>query len=427
VTLPASSSPPERSNGEIVQATLAFVGVALAFGLIYRFYMIVVLLFLGLVLGTAIRPVVEWLYRQGLTRAGGVFFIYLGILTLALGIFWLILPPLIGEAVAAAEGIPTYYQSLRDFLLQSAPPFLQNLGTRLPETLDLTALTEQLKNLVPTLSQVGQALGYTGLILRTLIAILTVFLLAFYWTLESDWIIESFLMLLPIDRRDGFHKLITSIETKLGAYTRGQILLMASVGLMSMIAYMIIGLPYPLVLGVLAGIFEVVPVIGPTLGALPAVALGLSQSPEKILWVIGASVLIQFSENNLLVPRIMGRALGVSPVVTLLALATFTSFLGLTGAILAVPAAAIIQVLLDYFILTPATNTPAPPERRDSLGRLHYETQELVQDIRKQLLKKETPHSNEKASPQQDSLELLAEELEQLLTDLETREKDQKP
>ena len=104
------------------------------------------------------------------------------------------------------------------------------------------------------------------------------------------------------------------IETRLGTYVRGELLLMTSIGVLAGLGYWAIGLPFPLALGALAGLLEFVPMVGPTLGAIPAVLVALAISPQAALLVVIYSVVIQVSENNILVPRLMGHSVGVSPV-----------------------------------------------------------------------------------------------------------------
>jgi hypothetical protein len=132
---------------------------------------------------------------------------------------------------------------------------------------------------------------------------------------------------------------------------RGELLLMTSIGVLSSLGYLVIGLPYPLALGVLAGLLEFVPMVGPTLGAIPAVLVALAISPQTALIVVLYSVVIQVTENNILVPRMMGKSVGVSPVMVIVAIFAFTSLLGITGAFLAIPLAAVFQVLMDHIVV----------------------------------------------------------------------------
>jgi AI-2E family transporter len=138
------------------------------------------------------------------------------------------------------------------------------------------------------------------------------------------------------------------------------------------------------VLALIAGVLEAVPMIGPLLGAIPAAVIALSIAPSKLVWVIVASLIIQQLENSLLVPRVMRKAVGVNPFVSLLAIFAFSSLFGIVGALMAIPMAAIIQLLLDRFVFNPATMEPEVSAGRDYASRLRYETQDLAQDLRKQ-------------------------------------------
>jgi len=153
---------------------------------------------------------------------------------------------------------------------------------------------------------------------------------------------------------------------------------------MAIIGYMAIGLPNAFVLGLVAGVFEALPMIGPTLGAIPAGVIALSVSPSLLIWVIIVTVIIQLTENNLLVPRIMSKAVGVNPFVALLAIFAFSSLFGLAGALMAIPMAAIIQLVLDRFVFHPAEAEKEMVSGRDFVSRLRYQTNELTKDLKSQ-------------------------------------------
>jgi hypothetical protein len=153
---------------------------------------------------------------------------------------------------------------------------------------------------------------------------------------------------------------------------------------MALVAYVLIGLPNALVLALAAGVMEAVPMVGPLLGAIPAALVALSIAPGRLIWVIAATIVIQQLENTLLVPRIMKKAVGVNPFVTLLALFAFSSFFGIAGALMAIPMAAIIQLALNHFVFKSGTVELEVSEGRDYASRLRYEAQDLIQDLRKQ-------------------------------------------
>ena len=157
----------------------------------------------------------------------------------------------------------------------------------LPETLPpLAASTPTGQQLLNT---AGQAFGYVTRLTSRLLKIGAVLLLAFYWTLDGPRITRSWLLLVPPDRRESTRDLIAAIETKVSAYVAGQGVLCLVIGLMALVAYLLIGLPYVLVLALIAGIMEAVPMIGPLLGAVPASLVALSIAPDKLVWVIVAT------------------------------------------------------------------------------------------------------------------------------------------
>jgi predicted PurR-regulated permease PerM len=207
------------------------------------------------------------------------------------------------------------------------------------------------------------------------------------------------------------------METKVGAYIAGQGILMLVVGSMALVAYWLIGLPYVLVLAFVAGVMEAVPLIGPLLGAVPAALVALSLGPDKLIWVIVATVVIQQLENSILVPRVMRRAVGVNPFVTLLALFAFGSLLGVAGALMAIPMAAIIQLLLNRFVFDPGAKEPAVTEGRNYTGRLRYEAQALAQDLRNQARQTQKGSDQDVRQRDQvmDEIEAIAIDLDMLL------------
>jgi hypothetical protein len=162
--------------------------------------------------------------------------------------------------------------------------------------------------------------------------------------------------------------------------------------------------------------------VGPLLGAIPAAVIALSVSPSKLIWVIVATLVIQQVENSLLVPRVMRKAVGVNPFVSLLSIFAFSSLFGIAGALMAIPIAAIIQILLDRFVFHPAAMDPEVSAGRDYASRLRYEAQDLAQDLRKQArLKKEGSALMVKQTDQvMDEIESLATDLDSLLAQVNT-------
>jgi predicted PurR-regulated permease PerM len=407
---------------DVVIGTLFIVAVTLSFYLLFHFRIVIFVLFIAVVIGTAIRPAVDWLHQRGVSRPTGIITVYFLIFLVIISILFLIFPLLINQATQIWQAIPDYYGNFRTAMLESRSFVLRNLGQGLPVTLAFFPRDPQMD--VDPLERVSQFFQLTGMLLRGIFAIFAVFILAFFWTLESEKAIRGLLLFLPKNNRESIRDFLTTLEEKLGGFIRGEILLMLSVGVMSFFAYLIIGIPYPLILAIFAGLMEAIPIFGPALGILPAILITISVDPSRVIWVLVAYLAIQSAENYLLLPRIMKKRVGVNPILTLLALATLTSLIGLPGALLAIPLAAIFQMVINQFIIKPATSEQPPPAGRDRVSVLRYEAQDLAQDIRKKMMLEENPiHQN--ADGTNEYLEMIASDLDRLLKQLSDDERQQ--
>jgi len=388
--------------------------VIFCFWLLYRFYQVVFILFIAIVIGTVIRPIVNWLYQRGLPRIAGVILVYLLLLVLLTGFLWLLFPVIFEQSSTLAREVPGYYQNVREWVVHNPSQLFMPLGQLLPVTLPSLNLNPVQLTGEELVASAGQVLGYIILIAQVIFIAILILVLTLYWTLDGPRIIKTFLLLVPQDRRESISELISAMESKVGFYIAGQGILCLVIGLMALVAYMLIGLPNALVLALAAGVMEAVPMVGPLLGAVPAALVALSIGPDKLIWVIVATVVIQQLENSLLVPRIMRKAVGVNPFVTLLALFAFSSLFGLAGALMAIPIAAMIQLALNHFVFQQATVEMEVSEGRDYASRLRYEAQDLIQDLRKQVRRKK-PGSDQTIK----QVEQVMDEIETITTNLD--------
>ena len=384
MTLPPPLQSYDWTFRRVVWATLVLISVILGFWLFYRFNQVVFILFIAIVIGTVIRPAVAWLHQRGLPQIAGVILVYFLILILLIGFLLLMFPLIVEQGTTVAAAAPNYYQTLRAWMVNYPNQLLVRLSEFLPATLPSLKPHIVQQTGLEIMASAGQALVYITLAAKVIFIGIIILVLAFYWTLDGPRIIQSLLMLIPQDRRESISELILAMEAKVGSYIGGQGILCLVIGILALLAYLLIGLPNALVLALIAGVMEAIPMIGPLLGAIPAVLVALSIAPDKLIWVIVATVVIQQLENSLLVPRVMRKAVGVNPFVTLLALFAFSSLFGIAGALMAIPMAAIIQLLLDRFVFHPAAMEPEASAGRDYASRLRYETQDLAQDLRKQ-------------------------------------------
>lgn len=420
-SLPSTSSQPyDWTFRRVVWASLVFLSVIFCFWLLFRFNQVIFTLCIAIVLGTVIRPAVAWLYQRGLARVAGVVLIYTLLFALLVGFLFLLSPLIIEQSRTIITAMPTYYHDFRGWVINYPNPLIVQLGKFLPSVLPNLQPVQQTGQDV--IVSAGQVFGYLTSTFQFILTAIVVLVLAFYWTLDGPRIIQSFLMLVPQDRRESIRDLILAMETRVSYFIAGQGFLCLVIGIMALIAYLLIGLPNALVLALVAGTLEAVPMIGPLLGAIPAALVALSLGPDKLIWVIVATAVIQQLENSLLVPRVMSKAVGVNPFVTLLALFAFSSFFGIAGALMAIPLAAVIQLTLNYFFFYPTTVETEVSAGRDYASRLRYEAQDLAQDLRKQArLKKSGTELGIKQIDQiMDEIETITTDLDALLAQVST-------
>ncbi len=350
----------------------------------------------------------------------GVILVYLLLLALLISFVLLLFPLIVEQGTTIAAAVPGYYKSLREWMVNYPNQLIVRLSEFIPATLPSLKPVQQTGQEV--MASAGQALGYVTLAAKVIFIAIVILVLAFYWTLDGPRTIKSFLLLVPQDQRENIGELISAMETKVGFYIAGQGILCLVIGIMALVAYLLIGLPNALVLALVAGVLEAVPMIGPLLGAIPAALVALSIAPAKLVWVIVATVVIQQVENSLLVPRVMSKAVGVNPFVTLLALFAFSSLFGISGALMAIPIAAIIQLLLDHFVFYPAGIESEASAGRDYASRLRYEAQDLAQDLRKQarLKKGGSDLRVQQIDQVMDEIETITTDLDSLLAESST-------
>jgi predicted PurR-regulated permease PerM len=192
----------------------------------------------------------------------------------------------------------------------------------------------------------GTAVTAVTNVFGAILAFITTLILTFYLLVESDELFAAFARLFPRVERPRVEEASQKISTKISAWLSGQLILAGTIGASSAIGLWLLGVPYFYVLALVSAIGEMIPVVGPIFAAIPSILVALSVSPKTSLFVILFFIAQQQIENHLLVPKVMERQVGVSPVTVIVALLIGGALLGILGALLAVPTAAIIQVIV---------------------------------------------------------------------------------
>lgn len=332
----------------ITLALAALIGLWLVIAL--RDLLIQVLI--ATILAAGITPLTVRLTRIGLPRGVSVILIYLLLILALVGLGFLLVPPVITEVQSLITQAPEFGAHFVSSLdsLQKQFTFLPPLGP---------TLQDQVKNLgnqagviiAQALNLIGIALGVFGGLLTTILTLL----ITFYLVVDGNRIRDYLLSFLPASQIERARRVTDTIGTRMGGWLIGQIALSASIGIASFIALTLIGVNNALLLSVVAAVAELIPLLGPWIAAIPAVAVAFTQSPLTALLTIIAYIIIQQLESNLLAPRIMGRAVRLHPLAVILALLAGASLFGVIGALIAVPVAAAVSVLLDEARATRAT------------------------------------------------------------------------
>jgi predicted PurR-regulated permease PerM len=321
--------------GRVAIATLVVLGILVGLLFLWQARLVVALLLLAVIIASALRPGVDWLARRGIRRGAGVVLHY-ATLVAVLGVaLWLVVPAVTDQVTAALAADQLQEEARRSTGVKHE--ILLGIERRLAELPSGTAL-------------ISPAVEYGRVAFEVVIGVFFVLASSAYWLVERDRAVDLVCSLLPRPRRKRVRDTWDLIELRLGAFVRGQTLLIVLVAAALSACFRAIGLPYWLLVGVFGGIVEIVPVVGPLAAGLVAVGVGLSVSTHLAV-VAGIVVLaVRLLEDYLVIPRVLGHSVGLSPLVVLVAVTSIGVVLGGFAVILAVPLASILATLLDTVV-----------------------------------------------------------------------------
>ena len=336
----------ENNNSKVISiSTATFFKALIIFLIIVFLYLIkevIALIFISLVLASALDPWVDWFQKRKIPRGLAIVVIYLISLALISAAVILIVPPITKEVKQIASNFPVYYDkiftSLDNFQLKGNPYAQSELQK------GLNALSSNLPNALTNLfSTIFSFFG--GLVSFFLILVIT-----FYFTVEEEGLKSFLKAICPSKYQPYLAQLIFRIQRKMGSWLRGQLVLSLIIFSMVFIGLSILGVPYALLLALIAGILEIIPFIGPTLAAIPGVFFAFLQSPLLGLLTLGLYLIIQQAENHLILPKVMSKSVGMNPLVVIVVMLVGAKLGGVVGALLAVPVATAGTVFLEDFL-----------------------------------------------------------------------------
>jgi predicted PurR-regulated permease PerM len=320
----------------VLVSTLIVVGVVVGVLALWKLRVLIALLFLAFIVAAAMRPSVEWLRQRRVPRGVGIGLHYVAIATLVGLLLWLVVPVAVDQ-VQAAVGTDTLRSEARD-----------ETGWKHDA---LISLDRWLRDLPKTGDVVGTALDATRLGIEILIGVFFVFASAAYWIFERNRAVALVVSLVPRAKRQVVRDTWELIDLKLGAYVRGQMILIVAVAAVLSLSFWAIGLPYWILVGTFAGVVEIVPVIGPLLAGTLAVGIGLTESWQLGLTAGVIVLAVRLLEDYLVIPKVLGDAVGLSPLLVLVSVTATALLFGGFAVLLAIPLAAVAATLVSVVVL----------------------------------------------------------------------------
>jgi predicted PurR-regulated permease PerM len=307
---------------------------------------VLILVLTAIVFATLIERPVLFLERKRLPRGAGIIVVYATIIASLTLLFVALSPAIRTQAAAFRDEAPDQLRELQLAWSASGNPILDGPGQDLlGRAIELVENPERLPAF-PQSAAIDLLTGVGG----GVIGALTILVIAFYYLMEKSWLRRLILLELTPANRPRVSRIWDSVESKVGDWLRGQLLLCLIIGVTATIGYGLLGIRFWPLLGLWAGLTEIIPIVGPWLGGVPAVIIAMTQSFNQTLLVIGFIGLLQLLENTVLVPRVMRGAVGLTPLTVFVAILAGTQLLGIIGALLAIPVAAAVQVVLSDYL-----------------------------------------------------------------------------
>ncbi|NLJ40324.1 MAG: AI-2E family transporter [Clostridiales bacterium] len=329
----------------IIIISIAIILASLIWGIVihwHNIFRVFKYIFYSAVLAYILTPVSRWLERY-VIRPRAVLILFFIIFFMAFSLIALLIPILIRQSIALIEMLPIFSRQIQGFL------------TRLQQTMERVGLPYGIQ--IAFNEYIGKLESWFTFFIKDrmdgavdgmgeIAIFFTIPVLSYYFLKDRDYFKKIILMLVPIKIRKPVKQTAVEISRILDKYIRGQLLIALIVGILATIGYLIIRLPYAVLMGLFAGIFEIIPYFGPVLGAIPAGMIAVLHSPSKLVASIIVIILVQQLESNIFTPKIMGSQVGLHPVYIILVLWASGMFWGLVGMFFAVPMVLVLKVII---------------------------------------------------------------------------------
>lgn len=332
--------------GTMLKLALAVLAAIVA----YRLRGLILVLLTAVVIASVIEPGTRWFIQRKIPRTVSVIIMYLLIALIITGTFTFVLPPLFGQTIEAMNGLPKYIKTI-DVLAPFHDQWFTGVETLfpgLPSTISIGDLAGELTRTISTFS--GGIFDTVSNFFGGVISFVLVIVLSFYLSVREDGVGEFLGIVTPIEYEPYVRGLWRRSQNKIGRWMQGQLLLGLGIGILTYIGLLIIGVPHPFLLAFLAGMFEIIPVVGLVISVIPAFFLAFLDGGLGLgILVLAIYVFIQQIEAHVIYPIVVNKIIGVPPLLVIVALVAGAELAGLVGALLAVPISVALMEYLDDF------------------------------------------------------------------------------
>lgn len=365
---------PNRSDRQKARAIITAAVLVLALVVLYLARTALLPFILGSFLAYIMLPIIDWLEARlqvlfrhwRLARTLAVFILYLLLLAGLIGLLAFVIPPIATQISRLLQALPQLVEQAYRAVPDNVQVWLDRYNELVPQDIRLAierSFQDRLQTLFEALqSGVFKSFGVLFSTVSFVLGFVIVPLWMFYLLRDQPEIEPALLRLVPDAYRNDVRSIRVLVDDVLGSYLRGQVILCLSVALMSYAAFQTIRLDFALLLSTLVGIFEIIPVLGPILGAIPAIIVASATAPNKVLWVVVIAFAVQQIENNLLLPLVAGGMVKLHPALVMVALVVGGAIGGLPGVVLGAPVTAIVRDVVYYLYLRMSDDPPPPEE-----------------------------------------------------------------
>jgi predicted PurR-regulated permease PerM len=344
------------SLASVAKATLVVIGIVVLSQFLADTGRILLIFFIAILFSSALNPTAEHFEKKyRVPRALSVILMFVALL-FVLGFFISQLIPLVAsQLIELAKGFSSLVSKFGDGSInlpfgEKFQPFIQSIGEQINKDVVITQVKHALESLSSELQVfAGDTIGVIKNVFDGVLNFVIVLVLTFFLVINENAVNKFFISLFPSRHGGYIAKKIEAIQEKIGYWLRGQMVLMLLMFTLSLTGLLILGIDNAFTLAMMTGIAELIPVVGPICAGIPAILIAFNESPWLAIWVLGLIILIQQIEGHILIPIVMRRAVGLNPIIIILAMLTGLETLGIVGMIMAVPVATTLSIFVTEY------------------------------------------------------------------------------